>query len=48
MKARYNSQLKNINTLAMRNCSQNKIASVNPRLDFGFKNAQVQKHWHVE
>jgi hypothetical protein len=48
MKAQYNSHLKNINTIAMKNCLQITVTSVNPRLDFGFKNAQVQKHWHIE
>ena len=47
MTTQHNLQL-TINKTTMNNCLQNKITSINLRLDLGFKNTQVQKHWHIE
>ena len=38
----------NINTLAMKNCINKYVPSINLRLDLGFNNTQVQQHRHIE
>lgn len=48
MITRYNSQSQNIKTLTMENCLQDNRLTMNPSIDFGFENVQVQKYWQME